>query len=107
MIETKYNAIDDELYHKYLKNLIGRFYKILPMKEEHSPTVHKYINSLQFELTGGRDVVTVLNNDGRFLSLINTLESLYDCDDIKLCKREIFKCIKTIEDLNGGDGCGC
>lgn len=103
MIETKYNAIEDDVYHNYLERLIGRFYKILPMKEEQSPTIVKYISSLQFELTGGKDVMESLNNDGRFLSLINTLEGLLNCDDVRVCKREVFKCIRTIEDLKGGD----
>lgn len=99
MIMTKYNPIPNELCENYFDILINRLYKILPLKEEGSPTVAVYIESLLSEMTGGHRVILILENDGRFLSIINSLEYIRGCDDVHMCKREIFKCIRIVETL--------
>lgn len=99
MIMTKYNPIPSELCENYFDILINRLYKILPLKEEESSTVVTYIESLLSEMTGGQEVILILENDGRFLSIINSLEYIRSCDDVGVCKREIFKCIRIVETL--------
>lgn len=99
MIKTKYNPIPNELCENYFNILINRLYKILPLKEEDSPTVTTYIESLLSEMTGGHKVILILENDGRFLSIINSLEYVRSCDNTSICKREIFKCIRIVETL--------
>lgn len=100
MIETKYKPVPEKLCSNYFNILINKFYKILPLKEENSSTVDQYITSLLAEMTGGREVIKAIQHDGLYLMLVNTLEYLRYCDDLKVCKREVFKCIKTIESLN-------
>lgn len=107
MIDTKYNPIPTKLCSNYFVILINRFYKILPLKEEASPTITQYITSLLSEMTGNKELIDLLQNDGQYLSLLGSLEYLMLCDNVKTCKREIFKCIRIIEELNrkyfGGD----
>lgn len=83
----------------YFDVLINRLYKILPLKEEGSLTVDKYIESLLSELTGGQDVILLIHEDGQYLSVINSLEFIRTCENISVCRREIFKCIRIVEKL--------
>ena len=99
MIETKYNPISENLCGNYFDVLINRLYKILPLKEEKSPTVATYIQSLLSELTGCQEVILFIQEDGQYMSVINSLEYICFCEDVKECKREIFKCIHTVEKL--------
>lgn len=99
MITTRYNPIPDELCENYFDILINRLYKILPLKEEYSPTVSVYIESLLSEMTGGQDVILFIRNDGQYLSIINSLEYIKDCEDVSICKREIFRCIRIVGTL--------
>ena len=107
MTHTQYNPVPAKLFSNYFGALVGKFYKILPMYEEQSPTVGQYINSLMFELTGGTKVIEDIKYDGRYMALVFTLGGLSDCDDVKVCRREVFKCIRLIEEINkdyeGGD----
>lgn len=100
MIETKYNPVDIKLCQNYFSILVNKIYKVLPLKEEHSPTVCKYIESLLNEMTGSSKVISAIRNDGQYMAIIGTLEGLCKCDDVIVCKREVFKCIRTVEELN-------
>ncbi len=100
MTRTNCGYIADELYESYLDSLVGRFYKILPLKEEGSETLNIYIESFMSELVGSRKLVLLLNNDANFMVLINTLQFLLDNEyDNKTCKREIMKCISIAKKL--------
>lgn len=96
----KTNQINEDLYGNYLYHLVGRFYKILPLKEDHSPTLEAYITSLQIDLIGCQHLMDTLEHDARFLVLINTLEFFLTAEyDIQTCKREVMKCIGIIKAL--------
>jgi hypothetical protein len=100
MIEVKYGQIPDELFNNYLKYLINKLFKILPMKEHEVQSLQEYLKSLQIELIGGTKLISALKNDAKFLTLMNTIQFLIDGKyDNKICKREVFKCIRIIEDL--------
>lgn len=107
MIETSYGQITEKLCDNYFGCLINKIYKILPLKEEQFPTVNQYIESLLFEMTGNKKIIASIREDGQYLAVIGTLENLRQCDSIKICKKEIFKCIRLIDSLNkryfGGD----
>lgn len=94
--------LNNKILKNYLMSTIGKIYKIIPLYEEHHPTLKKYINSLKCELIGNINNFNILKSDGNFISIIGTLEYLTDNDfDKELCKREVFKCINTIEILIG------
>ena len=86
----------------YLYALVNRFYKILPMKESGEPTLSKYISSLKREMIGCLDLINGLNDDGRFLTLLASLEYLerhHMNDDVSTVRSEIFRCIGVIKQL--------
>jgi len=99
MIHTKYKPISEQLCENYMSILIDGIFKILPLKEENNPTVEEYISSLISEMVGFKNIVDVINNDGRYLKVICSLESIMNCTNIVFCKKEIFKCINIIDKL--------
>jgi len=95
------NNINNEILTTYLKSIIGKLYKIIPLNEEYSNTVKTYIKSLKIELSGALSNFVVLRFDGNFMGIINTLEYLSKNEfDQEICRREVFKCINTIEIIN-------
>ncbi len=100
MIKVKYGQIPDELFNNYLKYLINKMFKVLPMKEHEVKSLNSYLKSLQIELIGSTNLIGVLKNDPQFLSLMNTIQFFIDNKyDNQTCKREVFKCIHILEDL--------
>lgn len=109
MIEVKYGLIPKESFCNYFRFLINKTYKILPLKEEGSETLNSYLESFLRELIGNRELVTVLIDEPRFITVLNTIQYLISEDySIKTCKSEVFKCIHILEEINtqyfeGGD----
>lgn len=100
MIKTNCGFITDELFESYLESLVGRFYKILVMKESNSETLKAYLESFKRELVGSKRLVLALNNNAWFMNLIITLQFLIDNDfDTKTCKIEVMKCISISKKL--------
>ena len=93
-------SIPDSLVGRYLDSLVGQFFKILPMAEEHEPTLVDYMRSLQSELIGFSEVIASFGDDPSYLSLISILQYLYDGEpDIHQVKREVFKAIRICKKL--------
>jgi len=93
--------MNDELVRGYFDNLVNRFFKILPMREENEVTLIAYMQSLQAELIGCDKVVRFTNNDSSILTLINILQFLIDNVDEspRVFKREVFRSISMCEKL--------
>ena len=92
--------LPDKLLDHYLKRLVGRFYKILPIKENNEDTLNSYMVSFQDELIGLNNVVELLHNDESYLSLIAILQYLIDHDcDICDVRREVFNAISICKSL--------
>lgn len=100
MIIVKCGTISDNLFKNYLDRLVDRFYKILPLKEQKSDTLSTYIQSLQCELIGSKNLILYLNDDSQFINLISILQFFIDNEfDDKICKREIMKAINISKQL--------
>lgn len=94
------NTIGCELVPKYASSLVGRFYKILPLCENASPTLDKYMKSLLRELLGCRQLITVFQMDDRYTSLLSILQSLIDDhSDIDIVKSDVFRAISLVNQL--------
>lgn len=104
MIKTKYGKVTDESLDSYLKGLIPRIFKILPLKEEEYETLDIYIDSLLREMIGLANVVDELKLNTNYLSIIGTLENLLDENDIKIFKRDVFKCLDIIKKMRNTNG---
>jgi len=94
------NRVPDEAIKNYLKTLIDKVYKILPMKEENSETLHCYLTGLIHEMVGAYQLHAKLADEPRFLSVINIVKYLESNDyDVATCKREVFKAIRLIQNI--------
>lgn len=101
MIEVKYGLIPKESFCNYFKFLINKTYKILPLKEENSDTLTSYLESYLRELIGNKDLITILINEPKFITVLNTMQFLISENySVKVCRKEIFKCIHILEEIN-------
>jgi len=87
--------INDRVVDKYFKRLVGRFFKILPMKENKEDTLDEYMRGLQIELIGITNLLPPMQTDADYLSLMAILQYLIDTPDcgLKTVKREVFTAI--------------
>lgn len=101
-MQTKYYAIPDVYFANYFNFLIGKVWKILPLKEEGNAHLKEYMESLQRELIGNIHLVEELKCDGYFITLLNKIEFLinekYSHD---ICRKEVFECISMIKKIKG------
>jgi len=102
--------IDSKLLSDYFSALINQFFKILPIREQESDSLSVYLRSLQLELIGCHSLITVLNNDALFITLLSILQYFIDNPDspVKEVKREVFHAISICNKLKeryseGGD----
>lgn len=101
MIEVKYGLLPKENFCNYFNFLINKTYKILPLKEEKSDTLKSYLESYQRELIGNMDLVPMLVKEPKFITVLNTIQYLISEEySDKVCKREVFKCIRILEEIN-------
>jgi hypothetical protein len=96
------NKIPTSMIQSYLSGLIDKLYKVLPMKENNDVTLNTYSESLLNELIGGIKIFTTFDSDtkAKYLTMLNVITFLNKNDfDNSTCKREIFKCIRLVRDI--------
>ncbi len=93
--------ISSRLLNDYFHNLVNRFFKILPMRESEEASLSIYIDSLQSELLGGKDLIPSIRDDSRYLTLLMILEFLKrePSPSVKEVKREVFRAISVCNQL--------
>lgn len=94
-------ANNQQLLYNYFKNLVNSFFKILPIKEEKPETLSVYMKSLQRELIGCKHLVTGMDEEPAFLSLLAILQYLIDypeCEQHEV-RREVFRAISLCNKL--------
>lgn len=97
---SHYGEIPNDSVENYIKILINKTYKILPMKEEELPTLKSYIESYLRELIGAH--IFLFNEDNKQLMvLISTMTYLANSEyDVSVCRKEVFKCIHILQDIS-------
>lgn len=95
--------ISEELLHNYFHSLVNCFFKILPIRESGEKTLPVYIQSLQVELLGCKNLICELENDPGFITLLSILQYLLDNEDCPVpdVKREVFRAISICNKLEG------
>ena len=98
-MNTEYNIeIDNKVISEYFDNLVGRFYKILPLKEGGEKSYLQYVGALIREMLGFKTLVPQIGYDDRYLSLVSTLEYILKNDPSKeTVKSDVFKSINLIK----------
>lgn len=102
MVETvSGHEIDIVFLQRYFKRLVDQFFKILPLREEEEPTLVNYMEGLRAELLGLGGLVTYVDKDPVFLSLLSILQYLIDNPDAShhIFKREVFAAISICNKL--------
>ena len=92
--------------NSYLNSLIGKLFKILPLKEETSNEVfHAYVDSLWIEMSGACKTFPVLWSDAIYISLLIIVGYL-SMEDVELsrCRREVFQAIDLVKKIQNGGG---
>ena len=94
-------VIDREILYNYFRNLVNLFFKILPIREANEESLTTYMQSLQAELLGCKNLVNAINNDASYLTLLAILQYLIDNPDcsVKEVKREVFRAISICNKL--------
>lgn len=95
------DTVSTELLSNYIKSLINKFFKILPIKENGEQSLEIYMQSLQSEILGCKDLIIAFNNDPEIISLVAILQNMIDNPDctVKAVKREVFKAISICNKL--------
>lgn len=95
------HPIDVKLLQNYFKNLVNQFFKILPMRENNEESLITYMQSLQVELIGCKELIPDVRENSHYLSLLSILQYLIDNPDCSLhvVKREIFRAISICNKL--------
>ncbi len=93
-----------KVYEIYIKTLIPKTYKILPLYEEKNDGLPNYVASLILEIEGVLYYVESSSDKQEVVSIIAILESVYDIslfEDVLVedMKSEVFKCLSIIKRL--------
>ena len=98
---TKHSIeVPDMMAQKYLNALIGQFYKILPIRESGEPTLKFYMESLQREMLGCKELMDTIGYDELYLSLLSILQYMIDNDcEVAVVKSDVFKAINICKKL--------
>lgn len=102
MVETTAGMpIDTEVLHNYFRNLVNHFFKILPIREQNEESLTTYMQSLQAELLGCKGLVSAIQNDASYLTLLSILQYLIDNPEctVREVKREVFRAISICNKL--------
>lgn len=93
-------TIPNEAFKCYLKALINKVYKILPMYEEENKNLRSYLESLEREMSGCYQIYQSVCEDANFLSVIGIVRYLSTAEyNQRTCKQEVFKAIRIIESI--------
>lgn len=90
----------------YLNSLVGKLFKIIPLKENETDTLPSYIDSLSIEINGGMITFPVLASNDKYITIANIINCLNkEAFAFEIVKREVFKAIgqteKIISSLEG------
>lgn len=90
----------------YMRNLVDRFFKILPLWEENEETLPIYLDSMLIELSGFRSMMFALHHDHDFVTLIAIVQYLIDNPETssRTVRREIFRAISICNKLSAKYG---
>jgi hypothetical protein len=89
----------------YLDFLIGKLFKILPLREIESDSLPEYLDSLWIEMSGAYFTFPELQSNIEYISILNIIGYLTTHKvSVKQCKREVFKMIRLCEKLQHQTG---
>ena len=103
-METKYGHLPDEMLIVYVNGMIAKTYKLIPMHEQGTKSLPKYIESTLREFIGQRDLVLELKECEEFQTILGVMESLVSQNDFSKFRSDVFKIINLVERLKSSLG---
>ena len=93
--------LNAENLYGFFDCMVGRFFKILPMREDEIETLPVYMRSMQIELLGCKGLIDTLYDNALYVSLLSILQYLIDDPNCEISevKREVFKAIEICNKL--------
>lgn len=87
--------------YNYMRGLVDRFFKILPMWEDNEDSLPIYLESLLLELEGFNSLMYAFKDDGEYVTLLSILRYLLNNPDteVRVVKREVFRAISICNRL--------
>lgn len=97
---TEY-IIDQQSLKNYLDSLVGKLYKILPIRENSPETFPTYARGLRDELSGFSGLVDAIGHDPSYVTMLSLLQNFTDAAECPVgdVKREVFGMISTCKKL--------
>ena len=84
----------------FLDSLIGKIYKILPLKESQNTHLPLYLKSLIREIEGSLKSFPILCESREYITIVNTINFMrFNQYDIPVCRYEVFKMLNLIDAL--------
>ena len=97
-MKDQHPSVPNQLFENFLYRLVGRFFKIMPLKESGSPTLDLYLQSFKVGLIVCNSVMESTGYNGSCLQLIDVLQYFLENDyDNETCHREVMKCIGIVK----------
>lgn len=101
MMTTIGIAIPDQSVSNYLDALVGKIYKILPMRESNAAHLQQYIEWKLREMLAFKAFICVVGEDPDFLTLILLLYSVASQDStIDTVRHDVFEAIRLCKALS-------
>ena len=96
-----YEYIDRQSLENYLDSLVGKLYKLLPIKENSPDTFPAYAKGLRDELFGFKGLVVAISHDPSYVSILSMLQNFIDSPECPVgdVKREVFSMISLCKKL--------
>ena len=109
MIKVQYGELSNQSMKNYFNFLVGKVFKIMPLKESGCETLTKYLESLHRELIGNSNLLSFLKDEPQFISLLNIIQYFISNDfSNNECSIEVKRAIRILKDIDkkyfsGGD----
>lgn len=110
MIKTASGAeIDARLIGNYFRNLIGMYFKILPLYEKKEKSLKVYVENLRDEMEGCGNIIAAIHNDPMYMTLLSTLQAILDGLDgteltVPVLRQKVFGAITVCKKLSARYG---
>jgi hypothetical protein len=98
-MNTKYGQLPDESLQVYVNGMTAKLFKMIPMKEQRTSSLTKYIESTLREFVGQKELVEHFKHNNEFLTILGVMESLINQEDFGAFRSDVFKMINLIERL--------
>ena len=92
--------IPDKCVTHYLDSLVGKIYKILPMKENNTAFLQQYVEWKIREMLAFRDFVRAVGDDPDFVYLIVIMYALANQEQpVESVRHDVFEAIRICKRL--------